>query len=105
MGAIWELSGKVSNEFGHDFDFLLALWDALWALQEHSQVDLRRGRNSVNFLLGIELSSSAYSYEIWPMGKHWRKTKCFKTYVFPAKVVFAVLSPARERRDPHQLRI
>ena len=30
----------------------MALWVMLWALKEHSEVDLRRGMNSVNFYAG-----------------------------------------------------
>ena len=58
------------------------------------------------FVWESELSTSAYSDNIWPTGKISKKKKWSKTYLFFFRKLIARASRlARERRDPHQLRI
>ena len=65
----------------------------LWALQDHSEVDLRRGRNSVNFYGGS--SSQVVRIAI----RSGRPAKVVQNMcVFLSEVDFPMLSPARERR-------
>ena len=59
----------------------MAVWNALWGLQEHTEVREEFSK----FLWGIELSSSAYSDKIWPTGKILKKT-VLQNYVFLSKV-------------------
>ena len=62
---IWEICVEAAIFWG-GFQSLMAVWNALWAQQDHSKVDLTRGSNSVNF---CESGNPAKSDKIWQSGK------------------------------------
>ena len=70
---------------------LLALWGVLWALQERSEVDLRRGMNSVNFYGGASSQLARIATISGRPAKSWKKSGrkhiCFSVEIWSRELL------------------
>ena len=103
------LSGEFSNSFWHDFE-LFWLSGVCSGLSTESPGALSGGSEARDefskFLWGGELSTNAYSDNIWPTGKIFKKKKrCEKHLFFCRELIARASRLAREPHDPHQLRL